>query len=132
MKPAYQDGLRPALLACGYKPPFRIDDPEYEDGWQDPADHAPRDQKIDDRILGAIRRCRFVVVDMTEQRHSVYFEAGFAEGLGIPVIWTCREDELTKGLSFDARQHGHLVWRSPEQLRAELMARIDRRGWRLK
>ena len=90
-----------------------------------------QEQKIDDRILGAIRRSRFVVVDMTGQRASVYFEAGSAEGLGVPVIWTCRAGE-EKNLAFDTRQNGHLIWEMPEQLRSDLTARIERRGWRLR
>jgi len=131
MKPAYEIGIRPALESCGYKPPFRVDDPEYEDRWKQSVDEAMKNQRIDDRILGAIRQSRFVIVDMTGQRNSVYFEAGFAEGLAVPVIWTCHEDEEQKGLAFDTRQNGHLLWKTPEQLHAELVARIERRGWRL-
>ncbi len=37
---------------------------------------------------------RFMIADFTGHRGGVYFEAGFAHGLGIPVIWTCREDQL--------------------------------------
>ena len=47
---------------------------------------------INDEIIAAIRRSRFVVCDLTGYRGGVYFEAGFAYGLGIPVIYTCRKD----------------------------------------
>lgn len=47
---------------------------------------------INDEIIGQIRRSRFMVCDLTGYRGGVYFEAGFAYGLGIPVIYTCRED----------------------------------------
>ena len=77
------------------------------------------------------RALSFVHTHTGEQLSSVYFEAGYAEGLGIPVIWTCHADEEKKGLSFDTRQNEHLLWTTPEQLRSELVARIDRRGWRL-
>jgi hypothetical protein len=41
-----------------------------------------------------------LVADFTGQRGGVYWEAGFAQGLGIPVIRTCKSDELWK-LHFD-------------------------------
>ena len=45
--------------------------------------------KIDDEIIGEIRRSRFLVADFTHgdkgARGSVYYEAGFAYGLGLPV-----------------------------------------------
>jgi hypothetical protein len=42
--------------------------------------------KICDEIVAEIRRSRFVVADFTKHRGGVYFEAGFAQGLGLPVI----------------------------------------------
>ncbi|MCK9294378.1 MAG: hypothetical protein M0P70_04795 [Desulfobulbaceae bacterium] len=47
---------------------------------------------INDEIIGQIRRSRFMVCDLTGHRGGVYFEAGFAYGLGIDVIYTCRKD----------------------------------------
>ena len=47
---------------------------------------------INDEIIATIRRSRFMVCDLTGYRGGVYFEAGFAHGLGIPVIYTCRDD----------------------------------------
>jgi len=44
---------------------------------------------IDNQIRAAIRSARFVVADLTHDNNGAYFEAGFAEGLGIPVIYTC-------------------------------------------
>ena len=39
-----------------------------------------------------IRKSKFLIADFTGQRGGVYYEAGFAYGLGLPVIWTCRKD----------------------------------------
>jgi hypothetical protein len=39
-----------------------------------------------DRIKEEIRRANFIVADLTEERPSCYFEAGYAEALGVPVI----------------------------------------------
>jgi nucleoside 2-deoxyribosyltransferase len=63
------------------------------------------------------------VADFTGQRHGVYFEAGFAQGLGLPVIWTCREDHV-KNLHFDTRQQNHITWEQSDDLREKLKNRI--------
>lgn len=47
---------------------------------------------INDEIIAQIRRSRFMVCDLTGYRGGVYFEAGFAHGLGLEVIYTCRKD----------------------------------------
>lgn len=47
---------------------------------------------INDEIIAQIRRSRFVVCDLTGYRGGVYFEAGFAYGLGLEVVYTCRKD----------------------------------------
>lgn len=47
---------------------------------------------INDEIIAQIRRSRFMVCDLTGYRGGVYFEAGFAYGLSIDVIYTCRRD----------------------------------------
>lgn len=47
---------------------------------------------INDEIIAQIRRSRFMVCDLTGYRGGVYFEAGFAYGLGLDVIYTCRKD----------------------------------------
>ena len=53
------------------------------------------DNKICDRIEVEIRRSRLLIADFTHGedgvRGSVYYEAGLAMGIGLPVIWTCRE-----------------------------------------
>ncbi|HYX09703.1 MAG TPA: hypothetical protein VE912_23445 [Bacteroidales bacterium] len=109
MKTAYTEGIKPALKESGYKP-FRIDKQEHN-------------EKIDDKIIAEIRESGLLIADFTGQRGGVYFEAGFAKGLGIEVIWTCREDEVNK-LHFDTRQYNHIVWKTPEDLKTLLKNRI--------
>jgi hypothetical protein len=46
----------------------------------------------------------FAVCDLTFARPSVYFEAGFAQR-AVPVIYTVREDHLTRGQPDDCRVH---------------------------
>lgn len=45
---------------------------------------------IDAVIEDEIRRCRFVVADLSDANDGAYWEAGFAEGLGKPMIYICR------------------------------------------
>lgn len=114
MKPAYDEGFEPAIVDSGYVP-MRIDLKEHIN-------------KIDDEIIAEIRRSRFLIADFTSEpdrpRGGVYFEAGLAFGLNIPVIWACR-DELVAQLHFDIRQFNHIVWANPEDLRQKLKNRIS-------
>ena len=80
--------------------------------------------KICDLIVAEIRRSKFVVADFTLHKAGVYFEAGFALGLGIPVVWTCREDELNQ-THFDTRQYNHVVWKDAQDLFEKLKRRIE-------
>jgi hypothetical protein len=79
--------------------------------------------RIDVAIIAAIKRSRFVVADVTHARTGVYFEAGYALGLGLPVIWACRKGQ-EKDMHFDTRQYAHILWESPAHLAAELTARV--------
>jgi hypothetical protein len=109
MDRAYREGIEPAIVTAGYRA-NRVDLIEHND-W------------IMDRVLGDIRVAPFVVADFTGHRNGVYLEAGFARGLGIPVINTCRADELDKA-HFDTRQLNHVVWTTPQDLEQKLYNRI--------
>lgn len=70
---------------------------------------------IDNQIRAAIRSARFVIADLTHANQGAYFEAGFAEGLGLPVIYTCRRDIFDSSKSnekphFDANHMQTVVW----------------------
>jgi hypothetical protein len=108
---AYLVGLKPAIeIDCRFKCVCL-------------RDGVPKPSGITDRILSEIRLAQFVVADFTGQKQSVYFEAGFAKGLGRKVIWTCREDERDK-LHFDTKHLGHVFWRTPDDLRVKLAESI--------
>lgn len=90
----------------------------------DPSQH---DEKICDKIIVDIKESRFIVADFTGQNQGVYYEAGYAMGLGIPVIRTCREDEVDdKKLHFDTRQYPHIPWGNMVDLKKQLIAKIKR------
>ena len=44
-------------------------------------------------------------------------------GLGLPVVWSVREDELDD-VHFDTRQFNHVVWKDPAELRRLLAERV--------
>lgn len=89
----------------------------------------PTDDKIHDDVMAAIRRSRFVVADVTFGKPNVYFEAGFAKGLGIPVVWSCRADRRERDMHFDTRQFEHILWNSVEEFRDNLAKHILARGF---
>lgn len=114
MKEAYGNGIAPAIRDAGYEP-MRIDGKDHNN-------------KIDDEIIAEIRRSRFVVADFTQgasgARGGVYYEAGFAHGLNIPVIFTCRAEAM-KDVHFDTRQYNHIAWNDTDELRSLLAKRIS-------
>jgi len=79
---------------------------------------------ISDEIIAKLKSSRIVIADFTNHRNSVYFEAGFAMGMKIPIIWTCQEGH-EDDLSFDTRQYPHLIWRDGEDLRKQVSDRIQ-------
>jgi nucleoside 2-deoxyribosyltransferase len=89
----YDDAIKPAIASAGYEP-LRIDAKEHNN-------------KIDDEIVASIRAAKFVVADYTGERGGVYYEAGFAHGLGIPVIFMAKEGTE---IHFDTRQFNTIFW----------------------
>ena len=66
-------------------------------------------KNINDKILADISRAQFVVADFTHHPNGVYFEAGFALGLGKLVIWRCRLDEFRPDrVHFDTQPYNHI------------------------
>jgi hypothetical protein len=112
---AYNFGICPALKQDCNLDPRRID-------------LVHHNEKICDKILSEIQLSSLLVTDFTLHRAGVYFEAGFAMGLGRPVIWTCHADEIDKA-HFDTRQYNHIIWSDPADLRTKLTARIRALGF---
>jgi hypothetical protein len=112
MLAAWEQGFYPGIREAGYAP-LRIDKKDHNN-------------KIDDEIIASIRGAKFVVADFTGGRGGVYFEAGFASGLGKPVIWCVRESDLPN-LHFDTRQFNHITWSDDDLngLKTKLRLRIE-------
>lgn len=78
--------------------------------------------KILPRILQGIRHSAFVIADVTETSPNVFYEIGYAEGLGRPVIATAKEN--TK-LPFDLVDTPVTFWSSLDDLKAKLEPLIN-------
>ena len=105
MRSVWQNAIKPAIKDAGYKP--------YRVGAE------PHIDRIDVKIIAEINNSRFVVADVTQQKHGVYFEAGYALGIGLPVIWCVRKEDL-KNVHFDTRQYNHILWKNEEGLKGQL------------
>ena len=112
--PIWTNAIEPAIKDAGYDAK-RID-----------TDH--HNNRIDDEIIVMLRRSKFVVADFTGQRGGVYFEAGFALGFGLQVIWTCKKSELDeKKIHFDTRQYNFVTWEENklDEFKVALQNRIE-------
>lgn len=108
-----RDVFKPAVKLVGFDL-FKLDD-------------VPKAGLIDDRLRVEIQSSDFLVADLTHDNLGAYWEAGYAEGLGKPVIYTCERSkfEATK-THFDTNHHLTIVWDSatPEPAAEALKATI--------
>jgi hypothetical protein len=86
---------------------------------------------IDDQLRVRLRTARFVVADLTNGNQGAYWEAGFAEGLETPVIYTCERavfdhPDRRKGPHFDTNHLVTVLWEDGklESAAKELTTRI--------
>lgn|SRR5262249_10702322 len=90
------DWFRPAIRQTGFRL-VRLDDEE-------------RAGLIDDRIRVEIQSARFLVADLTTGNKGAFWEAGYAEGLDKPVIYTCEQSAFSTASHFDTNHHLHILW----------------------
>lgn len=66
---------------------------------------------IDDKLRVEIRRSKFLIADLTHDNNGAYWEAGYAEGLGLPVIYICEKNKFDNQKShFDTNHHLTVPW----------------------
>jgi len=107
--PIYIEGIKPAVVEAGYRPVWMKDVLTNED--------------INYRMAVEIRKAQFLIADFTGLKAGVYFEAGFALGLGRDVFWTTKADDLGK-IHFDTNHYQHIVWNSYDDLKLKLSDKI--------
>lgn len=82
---------------------------------------------IYDKMFEEIQCCKFLIADFTYQNTGVYYEAGYAKGIGKTVIHTCRSDEFEK-LHFDVKQIQFVTWANADDLFQKLEKQIQKSG----
>lgn len=103
--------IKKTINECGYKPVL-IDEMDFES-----------DITINDAIIREIKSCKFLIADFTEQKHGVYFEAGYALGKNKPVIYICSEVDF-KNSHFDTNHYPHIVYKDLIELKEKLINKI--------
>ena len=78
--------------------------------------------RVYQRIVIGIQRATFVVADVTVGTLNVYYELGYAEALGKPVVVIAKEGTE---LPFDTRDIPTTLYRNQTRLKALLGERID-------
>ena len=113
----FNDVLKPSSAQSGFDL-FRLDE-------------VPHAGLIDDRMRVAIQNSDFLIADLTHANPGAYWEAGYAEGLGKPVIYTCKKQIFdTKKTHFDTNHHLTVLWddadfsKAGEQLKATIRATL--------
>ncbi|MBU3078857.1 hypothetical protein [Sphingomonas quercus] len=84
---------------------------------------------IDNLMREQIRDAAFVLVDLTHDNFGAYWEAGYAEGLGKPVIYLCERTKFERARThFDTNHCTTVLWSISEedQFRRELVATLRR------
>lgn len=96
-------------------------------------DDRPKAGLIDDRLRVEIQTSRFLIADLTHSNLGAYWEAGYAEGLGKPVIYTCDKkvfDNPETKPHFDTNHHLTIPWdennlqETAEKLKATIRATL--------
>lgn len=85
------------------------------------ADTEQHNEQIMDVVHHYIRQAPFVVAELTRNNRGVYYEAGFAKGLGTDVIYCCPEKTRPH---FDVTAINLVKWDTPEDLCKKLACRI--------
>lgn len=97
----YHECFKPAVAQTGFTL-FRIDE-------------EPSAGLIDNRIRVEILTSRFLVADLTDGNQGAYWEAGYAEGSGKPVIYTCEHSVFeSKETHFDTNHMQTVPWREDD------------------
>lgn len=108
----YNNAIEDVIIELGMEP-YRVDRIEHNDD-------------IDDKIIELIKFCDVCVADLTYARPSVYFEAGYFQGLNKPVVFSVRKDHFNPKeedvhgiyrIHFDLQMRNIIDWSSTENVK---------------
>ncbi len=84
---------------------------------------------IDNIMRAQIRDAAFVLVDLTHDNSGAYWEAGYAEGLGKPVVYICEKEKFDQAQThFDTNHCTTVLWAedNTKQFVQQLIATLKR------
>ncbi len=90
-------------------------------------EHFDAHQRIVPNIIEAIRRCAFIIADLSEPRPNVYYELGYAQALGKNVITTAYQGTE---LPFDIFDVPTQYWDCQDTLEGKLEAALLHMGYK--
>jgi len=79
------------------------------------------DFRITDEIVNNINKSGLIICDLTDERPNVYYELGYARGLGKRVIICARQGTH---LHFDIKDFKVIFYKSPSHLRREILEEL--------
>jgi hypothetical protein len=101
------DAIKEAAKKCGIYAE-RIDEPQ-------------SNERLTDRILESISRAGYIIVDLTQSRPNVFFEAGYAHGLGKIPIYIAKHGSK---LEFDLKDYPVLFFKNLRELKDSIEKRL--------
>lgn len=107
-----RNAIKEAVFDTGFKP-ILVDE-----------QHQSSDQTINDAIISQIKKCRFCISDFTQHKRGVYFEAGYALGKGLKVIYTCAKEDF-EDAHFDINHYQHIIYDNADDLKQKLIYKIE-------
>jgi hypothetical protein len=84
-------------------------------------DDIQTNERITDRILNYLDKAEFVVADLTHSRPNVFFEAGYAHGIGKIPIYVARAGTT---IEFDIKDYPVIFFKNLTELRERLSNRL--------
>jgi len=103
------DSIMPKIEQCGYLPHLLT--------------HAITENR-DSNLLELASDSKLIIADLTGQSPEVYFAAGYALGLNIPILWTVNNRDADK-LSVQIKDIRPIVWDTAEELAVILQQRLS-------
>lgn len=106
------EAFKKAIINAGYIP-YKMDEIEHNN-------------QIVPEMFYEISRSKFLIIDLTDNNNGAYYEAGYAQALGIEVIACCEKSKI-KNVHFDVSQKNMIVWdaENEEELISKLRRRIE-------
>ena len=85
-------------------------------------DDVQTNEQITHRIIKSLEQAEFVVVDLSNSRTNVYYEAGYAEALGKTPIYIAKADT---DIGFDVHDYPVIFFKNMTGLKRDLKKRLQ-------